>query len=101
MILEVATLSVRPDAIEAFEAVFPAAAAAVASTPGYLSHELLRCIELRGTYHLNIRWTHLDAHLVNFRQSPRVAEFRALLSPHFAAPPSVQHFELVTTSAAS
>lgn len=99
MILEVATLSIRPDAMPAFEAAFPAAAAVVASTPGYVSHELVRCIEVPDTYHLNIRWTHLDAHLVNFRQSPRVIEFRGILGPYFAAPPSVQHFEPTTIDA--
>ena len=93
MILEVATLTIRPQAMDAFESAFPRAAAIVASTPGYVSHELFRCIEVRGTYALQIRWTHLDAHLVDFRQSPRLGEFRAILSPFLAAPPAVQHFE--------
>jgi heme-degrading monooxygenase HmoA len=95
MILEIATLTIHPDAMNAFEAAFPRAAAVVATTPGYISHELLRCVEVRGIYGLQIRWTHLDAHLVDFRQSHRVGEFRAILGPYFAAPPAVQHFEFV------
>jgi heme-degrading monooxygenase HmoA len=84
--------------MDGFEAAFPRAGAVIATTPGYLSHELLRCVEVRGTYHLHIRWTHIDAHLVNFRQSPRVAEFRGILGPFFAAPPAVQHFEFIAAA---
>jgi hypothetical protein len=36
--------------------------------------------------------------MVNFRQSPKVQEFRALVGPYFAQPPVAEHFERVTDS---
>jgi len=48
MILEVAIMKIKPDRIAEFEAVFPKAAAISASTPGYMSHEMERCVETKG-----------------------------------------------------
>jgi energy-coupling factor transporter ATP-binding protein EcfA2 len=36
---------------------------------------------------------------VDFRQGPLFAEWRAIVGPFFAAPPQVEHFELVHESA--
>lgn len=96
MVLEVAIMTIKPDLIPQFEAVFPQAAAITASTPGYISHELQRCIETRGKYFYMIRWESMDAHLVNFRQSPRMPEFRKLLADFWAQPNFTEHFEAVT-----
>lgn len=98
MILEVAILHVKPEEMAKFEEVFPKAAAIVASIPGYISHELERCVETRGRYHFLIRWETIEAHMVNFRQSPKFQEFRALVGPFFAQPPVAEHFEPVTES---
>ena len=76
MILEVATMKIKPERIGDFEMAFPRAAAVSASTPGYISHELQRCIEAKGKYFYIIRWESIEAHMVNFRQSPRRDEFR-------------------------
>lgn len=48
MILEAAALQVRPGRSEAFEAAFREAQSIIASMPGYVSHELQRCLELEG-----------------------------------------------------
>jgi heme-degrading monooxygenase HmoA len=98
MILEVAILHIKPEEIAKFESVFPQAAAIVSSIPGYLSHELQRCVETKGRYHFLIRWESIDAHMVNFRQSPKFQDFRALVGPLFAQPPVAEHFERVTDS---
>lgn len=98
MILEVAILKIKPDEMSTFESVFPKAEGIVSSIPGYLSHELQRCVETTGKYHLLIRWESIDAHVVNFRQSPKFQEWRALLSPYFAEMPVAEHFERVTAS---
>ncbi|HXF68134.1 MAG TPA: antibiotic biosynthesis monooxygenase family protein [Burkholderiales bacterium] len=98
MILEVAILKIKPEEMSKFEQVFPKAAAIIASVPGYISHELERCVETRGKYHFLIRWENIDAHMVNFRQSPKFQEFRALVGPFFAEPPVAEHFEAVTAS---
>jgi heme-degrading monooxygenase HmoA len=96
MILEVAIMTIKPDRISEFEAVFPKAAAISASTPGYISHELQRCVESKGKYFYMIRWESIEAHMVNFRESPRRDEFRKILGDFWAAPNVTEHFEAVT-----
>lgn len=96
MILEVAILKIKPEEMSKFEAVFPKAEAIISSIPGYLSHELQRCVETKGRYHFLIRWESIDAHMVNFRQSPKFQEFRGLVGGFFAEPPVAEHFERVT-----
>lgn len=96
MILEVAVMKIKPDLISKFEAVFPKAAAVSAGTPGYISHELQRCVETKGKYFYLIRWESIEAHMVNFRQSPRREEFRNLLAEFWAEPNFTEHFEAVT-----
>lgn len=94
MVLEVATFKIKPGQSPAFEAVFPKAAKVIASVDGHISHELQRCIEVKDKYYFLVKWTNIDAHLVNFRQSPKAPEFRGLLFDFFVEPPSVEHFEL-------
>lgn len=96
MILEVAIMKIKPGETANFEAAFPKAEAIFSTIPGYISHEMQRCIETRGRYHLLIRWENIDAHMINFRQSPKFQEFRALIGGFFAEPPVAEHFERVT-----
>ena len=96
MILEVAIIKIKPGEAAKFEAVFPKAELIVSSIPGYISHEMQRCVETKNKYHFLIRWENIDAHLVNFRQSPKFQEFRSLLGGFFAEPPVAEHFEAVT-----
>ena len=96
MILEVAIMKIKPELISQFETVFPKAAAISASTPGYISHEMQRCVETKGKYFYLIRWESIEAHMVNFRQSPRRDEFRKLLAEFWVEPPFAEHFEAVT-----
>lgn len=96
MVLEVAIMKVKPEAIARFEAVFPKAAAVIASVPGYISHEMVRCVETRGKYHFLIRWESIEAHEKNFRQSPKRQEFRDLIGDFFAERTVTEHFEPIT-----
>jgi heme-degrading monooxygenase HmoA len=56
VILEVAILHVRPHASAEFEAAFAEAQHIIGSMPGYLGHELQRCIEVKDKYVLLVRW---------------------------------------------
>jgi heme-degrading monooxygenase HmoA len=95
MILEVAPLQVRSGASAEFEAAFRQAQAIVSSVPGYLSHELQRCIEKPDHYVLLVKWDSVEAHEKDFRGSAGYAEWKRLLH-HFYDPfPSVLHYELV------
>ena len=95
MILEVALLNVRPGQCDAFEKAFAEAQAIISSIPGYLSHQLQRCLEAPERYILLVNWRCLEDHTEGFRQSPQYQNWRRLLH-HFYDPfPTVEHFELV------
>lgn len=95
MILEVAMLHLRPGHGGDFEAAFAQAQEIIASMPGYLGHELQRCLEVEDKYILLVRWRTLSDHEQGFRLSPQYQEWKRLLH-HFYEPfPVVEHFELV------
>lgn len=99
MILEGVMLQVRAGQADAFEAAFRQASPIVASMPGYVEHELQRCLEVEGKYLLLIRWQTLEDHTVGFRESEGYQEWKALLH-HFYDPfPTVEHFEQVDLAA--
>lgn len=95
MILEVAILQIRPGMSDEFEAAFKTASKIIAAMPGYISHELQRCIETSDRYILLVRWQTLEDHTIGFRQSPEYQEWRRLLH-HFYDPfPTVEHYKIV------
>ena len=95
MILEAASLSVKPGQSGAFETAFREAQMIISSMPGYRSHELQRCLEREGRYLLLVRWDSVAAHEEGFRKSPRYQQWRNLLH-HFYDPfPTVLHYEQV------
>ncbi len=95
MILEVAPLSVRAGQSAQFEAAFRQAQRIIASMPGYISHELHRCLERPDEYVLLVRWESLAAHEQGFRQSAAYQAWKQLLH-HFYEPfPVVSHYEAV------
>jgi heme-degrading monooxygenase HmoA len=95
MILEVAVLDIKPGLCVEFEAAFRVAKDIIAAMPGYISHELQRCLEQADRYILLVRWQTLEDHTIGFRQSAQYQEWRALLH-HFYDPfPIVEHYEIV------
>jgi heme-degrading monooxygenase HmoA len=95
MILEVAILDVKPSMVNEFETTFKTASTIITSMPGYISHELQRCLETTNRYILLVRWQKLEDHTIGFRQSPEYQQWRSLLH-HFYDPfPTVEHYEAV------
>ena len=95
MTLEVAFLNVRAGQHAAFEQAFADAQGIMSSMPGYVSHQLQRCLEVPGKYLLLVNWRRLEDHTIGFRQSNGYQEWRRLLH-HFYDPfPTVEHFETV------
>jgi heme-degrading monooxygenase HmoA len=95
MILEVAILDIKPDRAAEFEAAFKTASPIISAMPGYISHEIQRCIETPNRYILLVRWQSLADHTVGFRQSPDYQKWRSLLH-HFYDPfPTVEHYEVI------
>ncbi|MCP4416602.1 MAG: antibiotic biosynthesis monooxygenase [Chloroflexi bacterium] len=95
MILEVAILNVKLGQTAAFEAAFAQAQTIIADMPGYVKHELQKCLEIEGQYVLLVRWQTLSDHTIGFRQSAEYQQWKALLH-HFYEPfPTVEHYERI------
>ncbi len=95
MILESGILSVKAGQGAAFEAAFRAASPIIRGMPGYIRHELQRCIETPDRYLLLVWWETLEAHTEGFRGAPEYQEWRARLH-HFYDPfPTIEHFAQV------
>jgi len=95
MILEVATLNIRPGQWEEFEQAFSAAQVIISSMPGYLSHQLQRCIEESDRYILLVNWETLEDHTVGFRESEQYLEWKSLLHHFYDPYPEVVHYGAV------
>jgi heme-degrading monooxygenase HmoA len=99
MILEVAILDVKAGQEREFELAFSKAQSIISSMPGYISHQLQRCIENQSRYLFLVNWLTLEAHTQGFRGSAQYQEWKALLH-HFYSPfPEVQHYQLVVANA--
>jgi heme-degrading monooxygenase HmoA len=98
MILEIAKLDVKIGQCEEFESAFKQAQMIISSMPGYISHQLQRCIECPNRYVLLVQWDKLEDYTVGFRQSAEYQEWKRLLH-HFYDPfPTVEHYESVFDS---
>lgn len=91
MILEVATLTIKPGSEAAFENALAQAVPLFQKAPGALSLRLDRSIENPSEYTLTVGWAALEDHTVGFRNSEAFTTWRELAGPHFATPPSVKH----------
>jgi heme-degrading monooxygenase HmoA len=92
MILEVAVLDVRPGTSADFEQAFAEAQAIISAMPGYVSHELQRCLEVENRYILLVSWQTLEDHTEGFRRSAQYQHWKRLLHPFYDPFPSVEHY---------
>ena len=100
MILELADIRIQPGQNAAFEAAIASAASSIiAQAKGFQGYKINRGIESPERYVLQIFWDTLEDHTVGFRQSELFTQWRAVVGPFFAAPPVVEHFDLVAKSA--
>lgn len=95
MILELVTLSVKPELAKAFEAAYRDASPLMSRAKGNLGHELKRSVETPGRYVLIVKWATLDDHLEGFRGSPDHAEWQRRMHPFYSAKSSIEHYQAV------
>ncbi len=99
MILEHADIRIAPGQQAAFdEAIVRGVTTVIAKARGFKGWRVQRGVESPERYVLTILWDTLEDHTVHFRQGPLFPEWRAIVGPFFAAPPVVEHFELVGQS---
>ena len=99
MILELADITIQPGQQAAFEGAIARAVHIIAAQAvGFKSHSIHKGIESAERYLLQIQWDTLENHTVDFRGSAAFAEWRAIVGPFFAKPPTVEHFNLLGKS---
>lgn len=99
MILEVADIRVIPGQQTAFDAAIQLGlSTVVCKAAGFRGFKVNKGVESPDRYLLMIYWDTLENHTVDFRLGPLFAQWRAIVGPYFAVPPSVEHFELLAKS---
>lgn len=98
MITEHALLPVVRGREDEFMTAMEQAKGIIASSPGFVSLRVERCLERPSCFLLLVEWDSLEAHTEGFRGSAPYEEWRSLLH-HFYDPfPVVEHYEVVTTA---
>ena len=100
MILEIADIRITPGKAAEFDAAIQRGVETVASkSKGFRGYKVNKSVESPERYLLMIYWDTLENHTVDFREGPLFSQWRAIVSPFFAAPPAVEHFTLLAKSA--
>lgn len=98
MIHEYAVLHIKPNQAQAFEKAFAQAQHIVRQISGFVNLQLLAKHNQPNQYLLHIIWQDINAHQINFRQSPHYQEWKNLLH-HFYEPfPVVEYYHVVLSS---
>ena len=92
MIIERAIFAIKPGQADDFAKAFGLAGSLIRAAKGCRKAEMHRGIENPDSFILLVEWETLEDHMVGFRESPAFTEWRALLGPHFASPPAVEHY---------
>jgi heme-degrading monooxygenase HmoA len=100
VILEIVTIQIKDGQEAAFEQAFKDASHFIAEADGYIGHELRRCLEAKGKYVNMVRWNTVEDHMVGFRESQRFQDFRAIVSPYYESPSTMNHYEVVMQNSA-
>jgi quinol monooxygenase YgiN len=100
MVTEIAQIEVHAGNEEEFERAVAQAVPLFSSAEGCHGVELHRSVEFPQRYRLLVRWETVEHHMVKFRESEDFGRWRALVGPHFATPPQVEHIVSVLPGAA-
>jgi heme-degrading monooxygenase HmoA len=99
MILELADIRIQPGKQQAFDAAIKRGVETViAHAKGFRGYKVNKGIESPERYLLMVFWDTVEDHTVGFRQSPAFQDWRAIVGPFFASPPSVEHYTLLAKS---
>jgi heme-degrading monooxygenase HmoA len=99
MVLEVALIEVQPGTSDEFATAYAKAVPLLKASPGLRSVRMTRGIESPSRFVLLVEWDSVEAHEAGFRNTDRFPQWRALIGPYFASPPTVEHFNDVPEQA--
>lgn len=94
MILEIATIKIKPGMDREFEAAVTKAAPIFSAARGCTSMKLRRCLENPETYLLFVEWVTLENHTVDFRESENFQEWRKLIGDCLDGNPEAVHYNV-------
>ena len=97
MITEIAQIDVKPGTEAEFENGVKQAVPLFKRAKGCRSMELRRSTEKPSRYRLFVGWDTVENHTVDFRGSENFSQWRALVGPHFASAPEVEHTNTVAS----
>jgi len=99
MILELADIRIPPGKQAEFDAAIQHGVESVISlAKGFRGYKVNKGVESPERYILMIYWDTLENHTVDFRGGSLFPQWRAIVGPYFAVPPTVEHFTLVVKS---
>lgn len=98
MILELADIRILPGQQAEFDLAIERGVQIISGAKGFTGYKINKGIESPERYVLMIFWETLENHTVDFRESAAFQEWRGIVGPFFAAPPSVEHFTLLSKS---
>jgi len=99
-VLELAILNIKDGRADDFEQAFAKAQNIISAMPGYIRHQLRRCVENPQQYLLLVSWETIEDHNVGFRNSAEYQQWRTLLHDFYQPFPSVEHYSLPLNSVA-
>ena len=92
MVLETALIHVQADRVEEFLAALPRGIELLKRAKGFVDIEVRTGVELEHAVLLLLRWETLEDHTVGFREGPLFPQWRDVIGPFFAEPPTVTHW---------
>ena len=99
MILELADIRIQPGQQAAFdEAIQRGIRTVISQAKGFKGFKVNKGVESPERYVLMIFWESLQDHTVAFREGALFPQWRAIVGPFFAGPPTVEHFTLLAKS---
>ncbi len=99
MILELADIRIQPGKQAEFDiAIQRGLDQVISKAKGFCGYKVNKGVESPERYLLMIFWETLENHTVDFRQSLAFTEWRSIVGPFFAGPPTVEHFTLLAKS---
>ena len=96
MIIETAQIEIQPGQNEQFLAALDEAKKLLHSAKGFNGIYVHHGVERPNVFLLALEWDTLEDHTVGFRESDLFVQWRALIGPFFANPPTVEHWELLS-----
>lgn len=95
MITEIAILNIKQNQSKAFLQSFAKAEKIIASSEGYMSHKLGKCVEQEDKFLLTAKWQTLENHTIGFRKSEAYEKWKKLLHHYYDPFPEVEHYKRI------